>query len=184
MSIPAVSGKRPGLAARGVQGRVRWRSLCVSVALVVVAGILFAGLFTAIGSSGTMRSDGTSERPTTPPAKPVLNGNSPYPHDVGGELDERAVYAYPPPLAFLVAPSRCVPIDVAAVLAMLASFAALMGAIALVGVRDIRCFAALVIWAPAWNALETANVSAFLVLLLALAWRFRAMRWDSPRRWA
>jgi hypothetical protein len=65
------------------------------------------------------------------------------------------------------------PIDVAAVVAMLVSLAALMGAIALVGVRDVRCFAALIIWAPGWNSLETANVSALLTLLVALAWRFR-----------
>ena len=51
-----------------------------------------------------MRSDGTSELTDHPAGEAVLNGNSPYPHDVGGELDERAVYAYPPPLAFLVAP--------------------------------------------------------------------------------
>jgi hypothetical protein len=177
MSSPAVSDKRLGLAPTGAGRRVRWRSLVVTVALVVVAGILFAGLFTAIGSQSNDALGWDFRATYYPAGEAVLEGSSPYPHDAGGAFDERAVYAYPPPLAFVVAPFTALPIDAAAVLAMLASFAALMGAIALVGVRDIRCFAALVIWAPGWNALETVNVSAFLALLLALAWRFRAVPW-------
>ena len=39
------------------------------------------------------------------------------------------------------------------------------------------CFAALLLWAPAWNALEMANVSALLALGIALAWRFRSTKW-------
>jgi hypothetical protein len=177
MSSPTVSPKGLGLSARGPQQRVHWRSLAGTVTLVVVAGVLFAGLFTAIGSENNDALGWDFRATYYPAGEAVVNGSSPYPDDVGRELDERAVYAYPPPLAFVVAPFTVLPIDVAAVLAMLASFAALMGAISLVGVRDIRCFAALVIWAPGWNALETVNVSAFLALLLALAWRFRAMPW-------
>jgi hypothetical protein len=41
----------------------------------------------------------------------------------------------------------------------------------------VRCYAALALWAPGWNALETANVSALLALLLALAWRCRGTMW-------
>jgi alpha-1,2-mannosyltransferase len=173
MSSPAASGVRLGSVEGGPEQRVRWGPLLVTIALVVVAGVLLAGLFTALG---TEKSDalGWDFRATYYPAgEAVVSGASPYPHDVGDVSDERTVYAYPPQLAFAVAPFTMLPIDVAAVVAMLASLAALMGAIALVGVRDVRCFAALIIWAPGWNSLETANVSALLTLLVALAWRFR-----------
>jgi hypothetical protein len=46
-----------------------------------------------------------------------------------------------------------------------------------VGVRDWRCYAAVLVWAPAWNAIDTANVSAGLALLVAVIWRYRATLW-------
>ena len=77
-------------------------------------------------------------------------------------------YVYPPQLAFALTPLTALPEDVAVVHRRAASLAALMGALALVGVRDVRCYAVVVIWAPGWNALEMANVSAALVLVLAV----------------
>jgi len=44
------------------------------------------------------------------------------------------------------------------------------------------CYAALLLWAPAFNALEMANVSAGLALLAALAWRYRESLW--PCAWS
>jgi hypothetical protein len=41
----------------------------------------------------------------------------------------------------------------------------------------MRCFAAVLVSAPAWNALETANVSAGLTLAVAVAWRYRDGFW-------
>jgi hypothetical protein len=46
-----------------------------------------------------------------------------------------------------------------------------------IGVRDARCFAAVLIWAPGFNALEMANVSAVLALAVALLWRYREALW-------
>jgi hypothetical protein len=69
------------------------------------------------------------------------------------------------------------PGDLAAFLVFLASVAALLGAVALVGVRDLRCYAAVLLWAPVWNALDTLNVSAALALGVALVWRFRSTLW-------
>jgi hypothetical protein len=148
--------------------------LLTSIALVMAAGVLFVGLF----SAGNSNRDGLGWdfRSTYYPAgEAVVHGTSPYPEDVEARYLGRTVYAYPPTLALLVAPLTSLPVGSAAVVAMLVSFAALMGALALVGVRDVRCFAAVLLWAPAWNELEMANVSALLALLLALAWRFRAI---------
>jgi hypothetical protein len=174
VSSPTVSGDQLGPDARAQRKRVHWGSLFVAVVVVTAAGVLFAGLFAAVGSDRHDALAWDFRATYYPAAEAVVNGSSPYPDDVDGVLDERTVYAYPPQLAFVIAPLTALPIDVAAVVAMLASLAALMGAIALVGVRDIRCFATLILWAPGWNALEMANVSALLALLLALAWRSRA----------
>ena len=56
-------------------------------------------------------------------------------------------------------PLTWLPADLAAFLVFLASVAALLGAVALVGVRDVRCYAAVLLWAPTWNSLDTLNVS-------------------------
>jgi hypothetical protein len=148
--------------------------LLVTALLVSCAGVLFAALFTAIGSDDPEQLGWDFRVAYYPAAEAVVDGASPYPTDPGApSLDARRLYVYPPQLAFLVAPLTVLPIGAAAVLAVIASALALVGALAIVGVRDIRCYAALFIWAPAWNALEMANVSTLLALLLALAWRYR-----------
>ena len=54
--------------------------------------------------------------------------------------------------------------DVASIVVFLASLAAVFGALALVGMRDMRCYAAVVVWTPGWNAFEMGNVSVALTL--------------------
>ncbi len=56
---------------------------------------------------------------------------------------------------------------------MLLLVGALGAMLALCGVRDWRCYAAVAIWAPTATAVQTANVSIPLGLLAALAWRYR-----------
>jgi hypothetical protein len=87
--------------------------------------------------------------------------------------DAEFPYYYPPLLAELVLPLTLVPGDVASFVAFLGALAALLASLALVGVRDVRCYAALIAWAPGWNELELANASALLALLAAVAWRYR-----------
>lgn len=154
------------------------RALLFTALLVSAAAILFAGLFTAFGSENPDALGWDFRVAYYPAGAAVARGESPYPADPGDPaLDTTSVYAYPPQLALLVAPLTALPVDVAVVISVLASLAAILGALALVGMRDIRCYAAVVIWAPGWNALQTANLSALLVLLLALVWRFRDMLW-------
>jgi alpha-1,2-mannosyltransferase len=70
-----------------------------------------------------------------------------------------------------------VPSDLGAFIVFLLSLAALGGALALVGVRDVRCYAAVFLWAPTWNSLITLNVSSVLALGVAGLWRYRATLW-------
>ena len=86
---------------------------------------------------------------------------------------------YPPLLAELLVPFTFLPNDVAAFLALLVAVGSVLGALAVVGVRDVRCYAAVVIWAPGWNAFEMANVTAVLALAVALVWRYRDSAWPS-----
>ena len=106
-------------------------------------------------------------------AQAVREGASPYPDG------DSFPYLYPPLLAELLVPLTLLPGAVASFIGLVASVAAVMGALAVVGVRDVRCFAAVAIWAPAWNAFETANITAGLCLLAALVWRYRDEMWKS-----
>lgn len=148
--------------------RIDWGRTLLKGALVGAAAIFMVALF---ASSGSEKLGYDFRAVYLPAAEAVWHGESPY------VTDSDLPYVYPPQLAILVVPFTALPVDVAAVLAVLALVGALMGALAIVGVRDIRCFAAVLIWAPGWNSLEMANVSALLALMLAVAWRFRATMW-------
>jgi len=82
-------------------------------------------------------------------------------------------YVYPPSVAALVTPYTVLPDHAAMVVAIVVSVGAVLGALAVVGVRDPRCYLAVLASAPTWNLLETANATAVLALGLAVAWRYR-----------
>jgi alpha-1,2-mannosyltransferase len=138
--------------------------------LVGIAGMF---LVTLVASAGTGRLAADFHVSYLDAAQAVRAGDSPY------TSDHELPYVYPPVLAELLVPFTFVPEDVASFLASLGSFAAVMGAVALVGVRDVRCYAVVVIWAPGWNSFEMANISAVLTLLAALVWRYRDCRWSA-----
>lgn len=146
-----------------------WSRTLSTGVLVGAAAIFMIALFAATGQE-KLGYDFRSVY--VPAAESVWDGESPY-----STPDDRLPYVYPPQLAILVVPFTALPVDVAAVLAVLVSLGALMGSLAIVGVRDLRCFAVVLVWAPAWNSLEMANVSALLALLLAVAWRYRTTVW-------
>ncbi len=162
----------PGRGARG------WRWVVSTTVLVASAGILLTGLFSAYRRSDPERLGWDFRVAYLPAAELVADGGSPYPADPSDpQPGELTAYHYPPQLAFAAVPLTVLSSDAAAVLAVLVSLAALMGALALVGIRDVRCYAVVVLWAPGWNALETANVSALLAFGVALAWRYRESSW-------
>jgi hypothetical protein len=157
---------------------IGWRSVLVTGVLVGTATVLIAGLFAVVGTDESERLGFDFRSSYYPAGEAVVDGRSPYPaHPSDASLDTRTVYAYPPQLAVVISPLTALPVGVASVLAVLIALACLLGALALVGVRDVRCYGAVLIWAPTWNALEMANVSALLTLLLALVWRSRETLW-------
>lgn len=148
--------------------------LAVTCALVLIATVYVAGLLfwaSALGLGFDFRFqyyDG---------ATAIVNGESLYTSPGDPVLEVGRAYVYPPPLAVAVTPLTAVSRDVATLLAIVGALAAVLASLAIVGLRDMRCFAAVVVTAPVWNVLETANVTALLTLALALAWRFRETVW-------
>jgi len=159
------------LAASPAADRLRLVStgLLLSVAAVILVGALLAVLFGAPGWDSRFAYLSAADA--------VLEGRSPYPGLDDPALDEDKGYVYPPQLAIAYTPLAPLPLEVATGIAVLATIAAILGALAVAGVRDIRCYAAVLLWAPTVNAIENANVSAALTLGLALAWRYRATVW-------
>jgi hypothetical protein len=84
---------------------------------------------------------------------------------------------YPPLLAYVLIPFTLLPETVAAVLAVVGAAAILGATLAILGVRDLRCYGAALLWAPTVNALHMASSSVLVVLAAALAWRYRATVW-------
>ena len=152
-----------------------WRTLTVGASLAL-GGVLLATLVVAAGSPNFALD---FREAYLPAARSVLDVGSPYAINESSPDGISGLYLYPPQLAIALVPLTVLSTNVASFVAFLTALAALMGALALLGVRDIRCFAILLVWAPAWQALQMANASALLVLALALIWRYRDHVWRS-----
>ncbi len=108
-----------------------------------------------------------------PAARDVVDGTSPFPPPGDASLDAGSAYVYPPTLAVVLAPLSVLPQALAVGLWVGFLVAALAGALALCGVRDWRCYAAVGLWAPTASAIHTGNLSIVIALLAAVAWRSR-----------
>ena len=85
-------------------------------------------------------------------------------------------FVYPPLTAVLAVPFTLLPFSAAAVLFYVSDVAALLAALRVAGLRDWRCYGvALACW-PALASFESATITPFLALGLALGWRYRDRR--------
>jgi hypothetical protein len=150
---------------------LRGPRLVSTVVLVAVAAVLLA---TLVGATGSGRLAADFHASYLDAAESVRESGTPW------SADAEFPYWYPPLLAELVVPLTFIPQDVAAFIAFLASLLALLSTVYVVGVRDIRCYAAVLIWAPGWNSLELANVTVASALVAALVWRYRDTTWTAP----
>ena len=156
---------------------MRRLDLALTSVLVAAAVMLLLGATFAVFSADSDRIGFDLRAGYLPAAEAIQDGDSPYADPDDPSLDLRRAYVYPPQVAIGLVPLTWLPTDLAAFLVFLAAVAALLGAVAIVGVRDVRCYAAVLLWAPSWNALDTLNVSAGLALGVALVWRLRATLW-------
>jgi hypothetical protein len=110
-------------------------------------------------------------------ARAVLDGRTPYPPPDGPELATDTAYVYPPLLAFVVTPFTLLPEGAIPVVAAVVAGGLLFATLWILGVRDLRCYGACLLWAPTQNALYTASVSSLLAFGVALVWRYRNDVW-------
>lgn len=106
-------------------------------------------------------------------ADAVLHGESPYPEEGDPTLARGTAYVYPPLVAQLLVPFTFVPEAVAVVAFALLLVAAVFATLALLGVRDWRCYGLALLWPPVLSAVHVENVTILMGLAAALVWRYR-----------
>lgn len=111
-------------------------------------------------------------------AEDVRAGESPYvdPDEVTEESP--APYVYPPLLAIVLVPVTVLPDELggsspAGVLVSLLAIGCIVGALVVLDVRDWRCYPVALLYPPALENVEYGALGPVLVLLVALAWRYR-----------
>ena len=100
-------------------------------------------------------------------ADDVISGRSPY-YSQGDQT-----YAYPPLLAILLIPLTPLEGTAAQVVWAIASVAAIMIALRLLGVRDWRCYGLAFLFPVTRYAIGSGSINAVLLLGIAVVWRFR-----------
>jgi hypothetical protein len=103
----------------------------------------------------------------------LLHGVSPYTPPDPNALLPGDHLIYPPLVGYLFVPFSVLPYPIGAPLYVVMQVAALAGALALLGVRDWRCYCIPFLWYPMIACLASGALGPFLALLLALAWRYR-----------
>jgi alpha-1,2-mannosyltransferase len=112
-----------------------------------------------------------------PAAEAVLDGRSPYPELDDPILEDQKGYVYPPQLVVALVPLTPLPIDVVAILVTSGLLALVALTLWILGIRDVRCYAAAFLWMPTTSGVLLGNVSIPLAFALAVAWRYRQTVW-------
>jgi hypothetical protein len=106
-------------------------------------------------------------------AEVILDGDSPY-LSAGVPLTEwGGPYPYPPLPALTAIPFTLLSLEGAGLLVMAALGGAVLATLWALDVRDWRCYGLVLLWPPVISAIQTGNVTLWLGLAAALAWRFR-----------
>jgi glycosyl transferase family 87 len=155
-------------------GSLGWWRVLLTGALVGAAAVSVVAL---LSIAGTDRLGWDFRFTYLRAAERVLHGESPYPPLDDAVIGSGTAYIYPPQLAVLLAPVSWLPHGLLVDVAFVGALAALMGALAVLGVRDARCYAAALVWGSTSAALELLNLTAFLAFALACVWRYRSTLW-------
>ena len=120
-------------------------------------------------------------------ANDVVNGVSPYPSaallaTAGDHLDPEGIrdvfrFPYPAGAAVALAPLGLLGFHAAAAVWSALLIVSLLAAVWILGVRDWRVLAVVISSAPVISAVRLGTLTPLLVLLLAVAWRWRDRRW-------
>ncbi|HSI97952.1 MAG TPA: glycosyltransferase family 87 protein, partial [Gaiellaceae bacterium] len=117
----------------------------------------------------------------------VVNGVSPYPSEAllataGDHLDPEGIrdvfrFPYPAVAAIALAPFGALGFEVAAAIWSALLIVSLLAAGLTLGVRDWRVLGIVVSSAPVISAVRLGTLTPLMILLLAVAWRWRDRRW-------
>jgi alpha-1,2-mannosyltransferase len=111
----------------------------------------------------------------------ALHGLSPYPSLASlpevADPNSFAPFVYPPLLAFAIIPISVLPFAVANMLFFCLNIGAILLALRLLDVRDPMCYAVAFASVPVLTAPRIGSISAFLLLGVAVAWRYRDRTW-------
>jgi hypothetical protein len=113
-----------------------------------------------------------------PAAEAVLDGDSPYPALDDPILEDQKGYVYPPQLLLALVPLTPLPNGVVGAIAAAGLLALLGLTLWILGIRDVRCYAAALLWVPALSGVLLGNISIPLAFAVAVAWRYRAEVWQ------
>jgi glycosyl transferase family 87 len=105
-------------------------------------------------------------------ADAVVHGRDAY-ESPGADLSDRANLLWPMAAVLPVVPLTALPPGAADWLATALVLAALAGALWLLDVRDWRVYGVVLLWPATIEAIQTANASLPLTLLVAVMWRYR-----------
>ncbi len=106
-------------------------------------------------------------------AADLIHAHSPYPPPTPRVLAHGLSFVYPPIAAYPFIPFAALPAHVAIVVYLVASLAAIGVALWLVGVRDWRILGVVALWEPLFMWLIEGPIEPWLLLLLAIGWRWR-----------
>jgi hypothetical protein len=150
---------------------VDWRRVSKRTAIgsIVVIATLWLFLDAAAGRYGLDFRDGIWRAGSA-----VLHGRSPYP-PANAKLLFSLQHAFvtPPPLAVLGAPFALLPFGPAVVVWDIICVGAFAGALAVLGVRDVRIYALALSSFLLYDSLTNGQPDGLFVLAAALAWRCR-----------
>jgi hypothetical protein len=151
------------------------RAGLLTAALVFVAVVWTLGLVMLSVAEGLLAWD--VRFAYLPAAEAVLAGDSPYPALDDPILDEQKGYVYPPQLLLALLPLTPLPVDLAGIVVAVALMALVVVTLRILGVTDLRCYAAAFLWMPTMSGVLLANVSIPLAFAAAVVWRYRDEVW-------
>ena len=147
----------------------------LTVALVFVAALAMLGLIGLSAYEGLLAWD--VRFAYLPAADAVLEGRSPYPQLDDPIIEDQKGYVYPPQLLLALLPLAPLPVEVAAFLVTVGLLALLLLTLHILEIRDVRCYAAALLWVPTISGVLLGNISIALAFALAVAWRYRNATW-------
>jgi hypothetical protein len=113
------------------------------------------------------------------PGRAILHGHSPYPHPTVSEMQTGNPSVYPPVGLWLALPFAALPFAIAYWMWTALLVAAIVATLAILQIRDWRCYTLALSSCPVVFGLALGNVVTLLLPLAALVWERRRSPWAS-----